>query len=249
MSRPTTILRMRYTRLAKGVRLLRHPSLLRAFARHGVAASLEHRALPTRAYATVVDIGAHTGQFSLLARMLYPEAMIYAFEPLPEAAAKFREVFAGDPLVRLHEAAIAPESGNAMLYVGDVWDAGSLLPSVGGSNRDVRVAAGPLREFVAEAEIGWPALLKLDVQGYEREALAGCRSLLDRFDDVVAELMLREAYAGQALAADVIALLRNEGFQLVGIDSIGRVRGKIVWFDGIFSRASSADPGPISCSP
>src|SRR4051794_29918701 len=95
-------------RLVKGVRLLRYPTLLRAFAKHRVSASLEHSALPSKRYATVVDIGAHTGQFSLLARYLYPEATIYAFEPLPEAAAKFREVFAGDPHVRLHEAAIAP---------------------------------------------------------------------------------------------------------------------------------------------
>lgn len=222
-------------RLAKGVRLLSHPSLLRAFAKHGVAASLEHVALPNKQYATVVDIGAHTGQFSLLARWLYPAATIHAFEPLPEAAAKFREVFAGDPHVRLHEAAIAPTSGDTTLYLGGVWDAGSLLPSTASAG-EIRVHAAPLQEFVTDAEIRPPALLKLDVQGFEREALAGCRSLLDRFEDVVAELMLHEAYVGQALAADVIALLRNDDFQLVGIDSLGREDGRIVRFDGIFSR-------------
>jgi FkbM family methyltransferase len=227
---------MPLTRLVKGLRLLRNPSLLRAFAKHGVVASLEHRALPGTRYAMVVDVGAHTGQFSLLARMLYPGATIHAFEPLPEAAAKFREVFAGDPLVRLHEAAIAPVSGDATLYLDHASDGGSLQPSAWQPAAEIRVRAGPLDEFVAAAEVRSPALLKLDVQGYEREALIGCRSLLDHFDDVVVELMLREDRLGQALAADVISLLRDEGFQLVGIDAIGWREGSIVRFDGIFSR-------------
>jgi FkbM family methyltransferase len=227
---------MPFTRVVKGLRLLSHPSHLRTFARHGVVASLEHRELPRTPYATVVDVGAHTGQFTVLARKLYPRATIHAFEPLPEAATKFREVFAGDPLVRLHEAAIAPTSGDATLYLDDAWDGGSLLPGSWRSDREVPVHAAPLEEFVAADEIRAPALLKLDVQGYEREALIGCSTLLDRFDDLVVELMLREDRAGQPLAADLIALLRDRGFQLVGIDAIGRRKGSIVRFDGIFSR-------------
>ncbi len=222
------------TRLVKGMRLLGNPSFLRVFVQHRVVASLEHRALPEKRYATVVDIGAHTGQFSLLARARYPEATIHAFEPLPEAAAKFREVFAADPLVQLHEAAIAPEAGEMTLYLGQAWDGGSLLPAA--ALREIAVRTGPLEEFLAAGEIQPPALLKLDVQGYERETLVGCRSLLDRFDDVVAELMLVKDRPGQALASDVIALLRDEGFQLAGIDAFGRRGGRIVRFDGIFSR-------------
>jgi FkbM family methyltransferase len=231
---------MPFARVVKGLRLLGRPSHLRSFAKYGVVASLEHRELPKTPYVTVVDIGAHTGQFTLLTRELYPKATVHAFEPLPEAAAKFREVFADDPLVRLHEAAIAPTKGDATLYVGREWDGGSLLPA-GGSPREVPVHAAPLEEFVSADEIRSPALLKLDVQGYEHEVLVGCRSLLDRFDGVVAELMLVEDRADQAMAADVIALLRDHGFQLVGIDAIGRREGRIVRFDGIFSRVPGAD--------
>ena len=233
---------MPLTRVVKGLRLLSHPSYLRAFARYGVVASLEHRELPRTPYATIVDVGAHTGQFTLLARKLYPGATIHAFEPLPEAATKFREVFANDPLVRLHEAAIAPTTGDATLYLDSAWDGGSLLPGSWRSDREIHVRAAPLEEFVAASEVRSPALLKLDVQGYEREALIGCGTLLDRFDDLVVELMLHEDRPGQPLAADLIALLRERGFQLVGIDSIGRREGSIVRFDGIFSRAQDAEP-------
>jgi FkbM family methyltransferase len=227
-------------RLRKALGLLEHPRLLRAYLRHGVAASLEHRSLPAGQYATVVDIGAHTGQFSLLVRELYPEAAIHAFEPLPAAAAKFREVFADDPQVTLHEAAIAPEPGRATFFQSGVWDAGSLLPSAFGSADELSVAAGRLEDFIQAEEIAAPALLKLDVQGYEREALGGCASLLDRFDVIVAELNLTVGYVGQALAGDVIAFLRETGFQLTGIDAIGREDGEIVRFDGIFQRVNGS---------
>src|SRR5579871_1590799 len=193
-------------RIGKGMRLLAHPGFLRVFLRHRVVASFEHRALPAKSYATVVDIGAHTGQFSLLARARYPEATIHAFEPLPEAAGKFREVFEGAPRVHLHEAAIAPEPAETTLYLDGAWDGGSLLPG-SSSVREVVVRAAPLEELLAADDVKGPALLKLDVQGYELEALIGCRSLLDRFDDVVAELMLVEDRPGQALASDVVALL------------------------------------------
>src|SRR5438874_9407931 len=39
------------------------------------------RALPIR---TIVDVGAHDGQFSRWMTALFPAARIYAFEPLPE---------------------------------------------------------------------------------------------------------------------------------------------------------------------
>lgn len=224
-------------RIAKGMRLLGNPRLLPVFVRHRVVPSFEHRALPETSYATVVDIGAHTGQFSLLARARYPEATIHAFEPLPEAAAKFRAVFEADPRVHLHESAIGPERGEATLYLDGAWDGGSLLPATF-SVREVAIRTGPLDEFLSSDDIYPPALLKLDVQGFELEALRGSQSLLDRFDNVVAELMLVEDRAGQSLAADVIALLRDEGFHLSGIDAFGHREGKIVRFDGIFSRLS-----------
>jgi FkbM family methyltransferase len=226
-------------RIGKGMRLLGNPSHLRVFVKHRVVPSFEHRALPEKSYATVVDIGAHTGQFSLLVRARYPEATIYAFEPLPAAAAKFREVFEGDSRVNFEEAAIAPDSGEATLYAGSAWDNNSLRPGTD-TVREITVRAGPLEDFLAADAIRQPALLKLDVQSYEREALVGCRSLLDRFDDVVVELMMVEDRPGQALASDVIALLLDEGFQLVGIDSFGQRNGRIHRFDGIFTRLGSA---------
>ncbi len=99
----------------------------------------------------------------------------------------------------------------------------------------VRVA--PLREFLPAADVRPPALLKLDVQGYELEALRGCEDLLDRFAYVYAECSFVELYGGQALADEVIAWLRERGFTLRGVHNMDYDSGgRAIQADFLFVR-------------
>ena len=215
--------------------------------RHRVAAGVEHaRVLSGIDCRTVVDIGANRGQFALVARQCQPLARVFSFEPLPGAAAKFRAVFASDDRVTLHEVAIGPVSGNATLHVSERDDSSSLLPitatqvalfpgTVEVSTAIVRVA--PLHEFIPAADILPLALLKLDVQGFELEALRGCEDLLDRFACVYAECSFVELYAGQALADEVIAWLSTRGFNLQGEHNTVYDRdGRAIQADFLFTR-------------
>jgi FkbM family methyltransferase len=194
---------------------------------HRVLVAAEHRfVLKARGGQTVVDIGANRGQFALAARQWAPNARVISFEPLPGPAAIFRSVFVDDAQVMLHESAIGPKEESLPIHVSARDDSSSLLPiaeqqsqifpgteEVG--TQTVRVA--PLDVFIKPEDIRSPALLKLDVQGYEYEALQGCESLLSCFDSVYCECSFVELYEGQKLAADVIAWLAARGFQLKGI--------------------------------
>jgi len=182
----------------------------------------------------VVDIGANRGQFALVARQCQPQARVISFEPLPPAAAKFRAVFADDDRVTLHEVAIGPVPGNATIHVSRRDDSSSLLPITatqvalfpGTEETSIAVVrVAPLHEFVSVDDIQPPAFLKLDVQGYELEALRGCEDLLDRFACVYAECSFVELYAGQALADEVIAWMRERGFKLRGVHNMDYDRG------------------------
>lgn len=168
--------------------ILKSPYYQSRLLRHRVAAGVEHeRLLSGLDCRTVVDIGANRGQFALVTRRCMPQARIISFEPLPAPATKFRTVFAGDARVTLHEVAIGPAPGNATIHVSKRDDSSSLLPITAkqvalfpgteeAATAVVRVA--PLREFISAAEMEAPALLKVDVQGYELEALRGCEDML-----------------------------------------------------------------------
>jgi len=82
-----------------------------------------------------------------------------------------------------------------------------------------------------------PALLKLDVQGFELEALKGCEDLLHCFAWVYAECSFVELYEGQALADGVIAWLRERGCVLSGVYNMTYDKqGRAVQADFLFCR-------------
>ncbi len=235
-------------RSAKLLRLLPEPAFRRGL-RFGVGAALEHRpALEPLRFAAVVDIGANVGQFSLLARALNPAARILAFEPLPAAAARYRRVFARDAGVTLFQAAVAPRRGSATMHVSAAPDSSSLLPI---TRRQVErfpgtreigqtaVETGPLGHYLARADLPPPALLKIDVQGFELEVLRASAPLLDAFARVYVEASFEELYAGQALVAEVAGFLDEHGFEEVGRFNLALAPdGSPVQADFLFYRPS-----------
>lgn len=232
----------------KLARVVSVPVWREALRRHRVAAGVEHARIlhklgPAR---MVVDIGANRGQFALAVRNEYPEAQILSFEPLVVPAAIFQEVFQGDERVRLVQAAIGPERGEAPIHISARDDSSSLLPisnlqsetfpgteEVGSST----IQVGPLDSFVMAEALTAPALLKLDVQGYEYQALQGCESLLHCFAYVYCECSFVELYYGQKLVADVIDWLAARGFRLRGMyNAFYDPQGVAIQADFLFSR-------------
>lgn len=219
-----------------------------ALCRHRVAPGVEHAAV-LRQLAdcqTVVDIGANRGQFALVARQCFPAARVVSFEPLPGPAVVYRAVFAGDARARLIEAAIGSQAGEATIHISARDDSSSLLPitarqnalfpgTAGMGTATIRVAR--LADHVPAEIIMPPALLKLDVQGFELQALAGCEDVLARFAWVYVECSFVELYAGQAFADAVIAWLRERGFVLQGVYNMAYDgEGRAVQADFLFGR-------------
>ncbi len=247
-------LRSLLRKIGKSVLLVRR-SLYRNALQYGVAAAIEHeQLLASLDCTTVIDIGANRGQFALVGRHCFPHARIFSFEPLPEPAAVYRQVFSHDSEAVLYDSAIGPKPEQRTMQVSARDDSSSLLPISSlqreifpGTNEvgtvDVRVA--PLNAFVREDDFVGPAMLKLDVQGFELEALRGCESLLSRFDWVYCECSFVELYSGQKLAAEVIDWLSGKGFQIKGIyNPVYDREGRAVQADFLFRRN---DVDGVSC--
>lgn len=216
------------TKAEKLSRLLQVQRWRRALKQHRVAASVEHQTVLQKLgpIQLVVDIGANRGQFALLARHQYPDAQIVSFEPLVGPASIYRKVFGGDQHVCVHEVAIGPEHDEVPIHISARDDSSSLLPI---SDLQAKTFAGtaevgtasitvkPLDALLTSADISSPALLKLDVQGYEYQTLQGCESLLSQFSYIYCECSFVELYSGQRLASSVVDWLSARGFALAGI--------------------------------
>lgn len=214
----------RIRQVVKALQLLRRPRFAHAMLRHRIGATTEHfEAIRLCKAATLLDIGANKGQFSLAYREFSPEGRIVAFEPFPESANRFRALFAGDARAELHQTALADTEGEASFHVTTRKDSSSLLEPGAAQEaaygvRDEVTITVPVKRLDQIVEMGGlarPVLLKIDVQGAELKVLEGCDDL-DKADFLYIELSFVELYKGQPLFAEVEAYLRHRGFAPIG---------------------------------
>jgi FkbM family methyltransferase len=216
---------------------------------HGASPAYEHidllQALP--AQKTVLDVGANVGQFAMVALKAFPQAHVYSFEPIEDIAHKFKRVMAKEKRVTLFHTALGNDQGKAKIHVTARSDSSSLLvPALQeqifpgtheAGQQEIKIAR--LQDVLAIEKIVAPALLKIDVQGFEGEVLKGCHSLLNRFDWIYCELSFVELYSGQPLAHEIIILLHEAGFVLDGVymDVMSYKDGRAIQGDFLFRRA------------
>ena len=227
--------------------IVRRKKFVSALTQWNVAAGVEHMPLleSLRGCVTVVDLGANRGQFALVARYVLPEARVIAFEPLERPADKCRLVFRDDPMVYVHQSAIGPVSCKAEIHVSGRDDSSSLLPITSRQNELFpgtaeagleSISVFRLGDLLGGSDLLAPALLKIDVQGFELSALEGCEDLLGYFRWIYVECSFVELYAGQALASEVIDWLRKRGFGLMGVHNVAYDKsGRSIQADFLFS--------------
>jgi hypothetical protein len=82
--------------------------------------------------------------------------------------------------------------------------------------------------------------LKLDVQGYEPQVLAGATQVLNRTLAVQLEMSLLPLYEGEALMPQMHAVMAAKGFNLWDLEPTFRdpATGRLLQLDGIFLRSS-----------
>ncbi len=168
----------------------------------------------------VFDVGANAGIYSLAALAAQPNAVVHAFEPTPEIAARLRATAELNQLgnLRVHEVAVLEENGYAVLnrYRGDLGN-NEGMNFVTKSPRDPgieRVKTVSLDHFCRERSIDQVDLLKLDVQGHEYSALKGAEDLIraGRVGIIFMELNWWAKGGARCPADESIAFLGEAGF-------------------------------------
>jgi FkbM family methyltransferase len=131
-----------------------------------------------------VDVGAHEGDVLADMVRLAPLGRHLAFEPLPAQAARLAARF---PQVEVHEAALSDHAGEATFVhvrTRPGWSGLRERPYPGDEGIEhLTVRVDALDDALPPGFV--PALVKIDVEGAEREVLAGAGQTLARHRPIV----------------------------------------------------------------
>jgi FkbM family methyltransferase len=188
--------------------------------------------------ASIIDIGAHDGNWTRLARRIFPGASIMMIEPLSSKAEALNALAGSLERTQFVEALLGAKAGQTVTF----YEAGT-GSSLHREQSNVEFKETSLQTSTLDdvtAELDGPIFLKLDVQGAELEVLDGGSKTLDRSDLVQLEVALLPYNEGGATFLQVINYMDQRGF--VPFDVAGMIRPtgvELVQVDMLFVPAGS----------
>ena len=184
--------------------LAHHYSFLPHMA-HGLA-FLRDRGLEPRG---ILDIGAFEGDWTRLARSVWPRSPVMMFEANEAKLPRLRTL-ASDDGITLQPALLGATSGQEVTF--HVMESGSSVFEEHSPHRRTSVVQRltALDDLVGDDV--HPDLIKIDVQGYELEVLRGGEKTLARAKAVLIELSLLEINEGTPLLHEVLPFMAERGF-------------------------------------
>ncbi len=201
---------------------------------------------------TVLDVGANEGQFSTMIRGVFPDAAIYAFEPLADCQDALRRCLAEAPGSRIFPVALGAAPQRVPFRRTSFSPCSSFLRPTDRLRGEVdnlkeealvEVPIARLDDILALHPPVGPLLLKLDVQGYERQVLEGAPRTLADVAILVLEVAFVPLYEQQPLFDDMFLWLRDRGFRYRGNieQSASRVDGLVTEADALFVRDGAGE--------
>lgn len=196
--------------------------------------------------ATVLDVGANSGQYGSHLRSLGYRGAIISFEPLESAFQELQKTAERDLLWRTHNWGLGASPVEAKINVAEnSWS--SSLRSVNARH----LAAAPGARIVGTESVNirtlddtfdslgvdGPVLLKVDTQGWELEVLRGARRSLTKINTIQLEMSLAPLYDNEPTFSVLHAYLESNSYRLVGLEpGIADSDGELLQVDGIYCR-------------
>lgn len=196
---------------------------------------------------TILDVGANRGMFSKTAHFVFPNAEIYAFEPLQDCYQELCRLKDRIEKLECYNVALADTAGEGVIHRSNYAESSSLLP-MGELHKEAfpytavwrfeKILKQTMDSVLAGKCLKRPVLMKLDVQGYENFVLKGAEEILACTDYVLCEISFVRLYKGQVMFDEIYHQLAFAGFQYAGhIAELRHPRSlQVLQIDGFFTR-------------
>ncbi len=186
----------------------------------------------------VVDIGANVGFFSKLCRDLFPNAHIYAIEPVPRIYECLQKNFSGDQKAILSDTAISDMNGQTTMS----FDSGLSTISHLSTDGNITVQTETLDSFVTRNSIESIDILKIDVETFEAHVLRGGRSALAMTKVLFIEVTMENNR--NYTVSSLLKMLATDAYdyQLVGFRNYAdKSQGEMPIMDAVFRNIKIAE--------
>ena len=197
----------------------------------------------------VFDVGANFGQFAQYLRYVGYQGRIVCFEPLSEPYAQLKKLAEKDARITCApRMAVGDNEGEISINVAANSESSSILSVI-----DRCLEGEPHFRFVGSETVPIQRLdalavnylsgssrpfLKIDVQGYEPQVLAGAVELIPKLAGLQLELSLTPLYEGERGFREMIDLVEQEGFTLHDLNPCysDSITGRTYQVDALFFR-------------
>lgn len=201
-----------------------------------------------------IDGGANNGTTIVKINNMFPKSKIIAFEPVPEVAKSIK--FKDNNLVKIFTKALGNKDEKITFLVNKNSFTSSFLepglikrynPGLGDLVKKIQVDCMKIDSLVEKKIIPQPDIIKLDLQGYELEAIRGAKNTLPNVKIIYSEIEFVKYYKNQALFHDISTFLEKNNFSLFNFYGLyTHDDGQLIAGDAIFINNNFYDKNKIN---
>jgi len=169
----------------------------------------------------IIDVGANKGEWTREALSVFPGVGVIMIEPQKEMNIPLQRVCNEYPGIEHIQAGVAREQG---VLVQTIWDdlaGSSFLPEIYGETahkKEQRATPVLTIDGILKERNGFiPDLVKLDIQGFEIEALRGAGSLFGKTQLFIIETSLYEFLPSMPTTFECIKFMFENGYDIYDI--------------------------------
>ena len=177
---------------------------------------------------SIVDVGANKGLWSMMAKAVFPDARFLLIEPQLEMEEPLHKICSQYPQMQYVLAGAGPENTEMVLTVWKDLLGSSLLPPTeqglqnSGQQRTIPIVT--IDSLLQQMQFPLPQLVKMDIQGFEIEALKGATTLLGHTEVFILEVSLIpfDNHPDLPLLYDVVQFMQQRGYVTYDFAGFGR---------------------------